>query len=389
MEEQMKHIYIELGIIIDELNAILNVLNDYTGDIISAVIGAIAIIGAVFVGTQTISKKLSEEQVKGKLQKISENNSRVASKITEILLNIKIDSSGPLHYKNVENFYINQLIPLYKDSLESSVEVCTGCYIVERLTNFLLKLRIPRRYIGYRSIRKETLVDNTYFSYISNMLNLIAFYCRQSITVPEKLTIKKRTIDVIQRKLGGPKINFQQRNIIATMNGINYDTRFNLYSEFYEYIVHQGEDTIKAFANTIGNRIIFVSSKFLIKNKIYAPLYFRLKSTQDQFPPLFLAGIKFSHSLGNTENKKITLIYVNILNWYYFENMIKKELLQNKDIEYYYEKADRKFIYHANVIGATSIGHTVRIDIQRKYSEEIYKKHKTRILKKFKKLHNC
>jgi hypothetical protein len=289
----MKHVYIDFGPIVDKLDTILYQLNDYTGDIISAVISAIAIIAAVIVGSQTISKKLSEEQVKGKLQKISDNNSRLASKITEILLNIKTDNSGPLHYKNVEKFYIEQLVPLYKDSLETSVEVCTGCYIVERLTNFLLKLRIPKRYVSYKAIRKETLVDNTYFGYISNMLNLIAFYCRQSITVPESLTIKKRTIDDIQKKLGGPKINFQQKNVITNMDGINYDTRFNLYSEFYDYIVSQGEDTIRAFANIIDNKILLISSKFLVKNKLYAPLYFRIKSTQDQFPPLFLAGVKF------------------------------------------------------------------------------------------------
>jgi hypothetical protein len=84
----------------------------------------------------------------------------------------------------------------------------------------------------------------------------------------------------------------------------------------------------------------------------------------------------------------MTLIYVNTLNWYYFENMINKTLLQSENIEYYNDKIDRKFMAKANIHGITSIQHTVRIDIQRKYSEDLFKKHKICILKKFKKLHN-
>jgi hypothetical protein len=124
-----------------KMNTIIEQLNDYTGDILVAIIGATALIGSVIIGSKTIGKRLSEDQIKSKLQKVEENNRSMGYRITEILLKIKV-VDGPLHYKSVEKFYLENIIPLYKNSIDSSVEVCTGCYTIERITNFLLKFRI-------------------------------------------------------------------------------------------------------------------------------------------------------------------------------------------------------------------------------------------------------
>jgi hypothetical protein len=370
-----------------KMDNIIEQLNNYTGDILVAIIGAIALIGSVIIGSKTIGKRLSEDQIKSKLQKVEENNRSMGYQITEILLKIKT-VDGPLHYKNVEKFYLENIIPLYKNSMDSSMEVCTGCYIVERLTNFLLKFRIPYRYPKHKGLRKVSLVDNNYFAYIANMLNLILFYTKGSITVPNKLLIKKRIVDHIQNKLGGPKNNYSQNNILTTISGINYDTRFHLYSNFFDFVARQGNDTARAFVNIVDEKIIFITSKYIMAHKIYAPLYFKIISTVDDYPYLYLSGIKFMHSLGNTKNSTIQLIYISTLNWFYFEEMINKKLLETENVEYFYEKLDREFIKKANVIGISTVAHTIRVDIQRKYSDEIFKKNKGKIVRKYKKLHD-
>jgi hypothetical protein len=383
----MRYIDRLFWIINEKMDTIIEQLNDYTGDILVAIIGAAALIGSVIIGSKTISKRLSEDQIKSKLQKSEEVNRDIGYRITEILLKIKV-VDGPLHYKNVEKFYLENIMPLYKNSIDSAMEVCTGCYIIERLTNFLLKFRIPHRYPRYKELRKISLVDNNYFKYITNMLNLILFYTRGSITVPNKLLIKKRIVDRIQNKLGGPKNNYSQNNVLTNISGINYDTRFHLYSNFYDFVARQGDDTVRAFVNIVDDKIIFITSKYLMEHEIYAPLYFRIISTVDDYPYLYLSGIKFLHSLGNTNISTIQLIYISTLNWFYFEKMINKNLLETGRIEYFYEKLDRKFIRKANVIGISTVAHTIRIDIQRKYSDEIFKKNKSKIVRKYKKLHD-
>jgi len=367
----------------DKLDIIINQLNSYTGDILVAIIGAIALIVSVFIGSKAIGKKLSEEQIKSKLYRVEESNRNLDILITEILLKIKF-TNGPLHYKIIEKFYIEDILPLYKKSIESSVEVCTGCYIIERLTNYLLKFRIPHRYPSVKELRKVAHVDNNYFSYITNMLTLISFYTKESVSIPTKLIINKRLVDHMQKKLGGPNNNYMQNNVLTNISGIKYDTRFHLYSDFYNYIVRQGDDTVRAFVNIVDKKILFITSKYLLEHQIYAPLFFKINSNDNNYPYLFLSGIKFMHSLGNINHKTLQLSYINTLNWFYFENMINKELLKSEKIEYFDAELDKYFIGQANVIGTSSVAHTVRIDIQKKYSEDIFKDNKGRI---FKKLH--
>ena len=383
----MGHLYYLFITLNEKMDVIINQISDYKGEIISAIIGAAALFMSVLIGSQTIGRKLSEEQIRNKLQKIEETNSIIGTKIAEILLCIH-NESGPLHYKKVEKFYLDYLVPLYRESINSSMVVCTSCYIIERLTNFLLKFRIPHRYIGYKRPHKLALIDNNYFSYISNMLNLALFYTRGSITVPSKLSINKKIVDYIQKTLGGPENNYLQRNLVANLVGVNYDTRFHLYNELFAFIISQSNETVRAFTNIVDDRIIFMMSKYLWEKKLYAPLFLRITSKEDNYPYLFLSGIKYSHPLGNTRLIKMELTYINTRNWFYFEKMITKKLLESDDIEYFDEKLDRKFISQANIIGLSSIEHSIRMDIQIKHSEALFKKNKFHIKNKYKKLHD-
>ena len=383
----MGHLYYLFYTLNEKMDVIINQICDYKGEIISAIIGAVALFISVLIGSQTIGKKLSEEQIRNKLQKVEETNSKIGTKIAEILLGIHSES-GPLHYKKVEKFYLEHLVPLYRESINSSMVVCTSCYIIERLTNYLLKFRIPHRYIGYKRPHKLSLIDNNYFTYISNMLNLALFYTRGSITVPSKLSINRKTVDYTQKTLGGPENNYLQRNLIANLVGVNYDTRFHLYNELFDFIIYQSNETIRAFANIVDDKIIFMMSKYLLKKKLYAPLFFRITLKEDNYPYLFLSGIKYSHPLGNTRLIKMELTYIHTKNWSYFENMITKNLLESDDIEYFDDKLDREFISQANIIGVNSIEHSIRMDIQCRHSEELFRKNKFHIKTKYKKLHD-
>ena len=161
-----------LNLIDSKIIELLNSVHDYKGDIISAVINSIGIIIAVLIGIESIKKKIAENHFKDLLSKMEENNNFFNEKINEVLifLESKVQNSFLLHYKEVEKFYNKQMKDLTKMSINASSEISTGCYILERYTNLLLKLRVPYKYQNYPKIKQYAHIDSKYFLHIYNCL---------------------------------------------------------------------------------------------------------------------------------------------------------------------------------------------------------------------------
>lgn len=382
--------------IINYLNSIdskiielLNSVNDYKGDIISAVINSIGIIIAVLIGIESIKKKIAENHFKDLLSKVEENNNFFNEKINEVLifLESKVQNSFLLHYKEVEKFYNKQMKDLTKMSINASSEISTGCYILERYTNLLLKLRVPYKYQNYPKIKQYANVDSKYFLHIYNFLMKLSYFSHNSVSVPNYIYKKKTIFDPIQKQLGGPDKNYERKNIIANINGIVYDPRYSLYYDFYKQIANTELDSIRAFANILQDRIIFPVSKFLVENKIYAPLFIQLKSNFTYYPCLYLSGFKFQYEIGNVNNSSISFYYINTINWCFFEQNINDELLKGQDLELFIPYIDKKFLKISKLVSVSSLSHSIEIKIKKQNSEQIFKKNKFRILKQIKKLH--
>lgn len=363
---------------------------DFLFPIIGDIIGAAALIISVFIGTRSIKEKIAENRLNEKIAEIEKNNNEFNKKIQTVLFDTRQkDNSLPRPFKEVQNYYCKELKPLCSDFANASMEVTTGLYILEEFTKLLLKLREPARY-SKCNLKKAAHIDIPYFNYAFSFLQSISYYARDSVSLPkDTLLIKKLNFDPVQSKLGGPKENYQHKNVFANINGIRYDPRYFLYYEFFNLLANaQDIDSYRAYANFLTNKIVFPVSKYLFEHKLYAPLTIKCKNKYERFPTLYLMGFKFMYSLGNPKDRTLSLYYVNLENWFWFEKSVAQQLIDKKEIEYYNQQLDSKFMEKNTECCIYPSKHVVEYKIKTDYSQLFYNKNRCKIKKIIKKLHN-
>lgn len=383
----MYYIFEQIQSINQKLDLLINQPESILGDVVSALIGAIALIISVFIGTQSIKKKIAENRLNDKISEIEKKNSEFNEKVQTVLLNTKESNSTPQHFKEIQDYYYKEIKPLCSEFANASMEVTTGLFIVEEYTKYLLKFRELRRYFQ-TNLKKTAFMDNKYFPNIYHFMKLIAFFSRESVSLPEKTIIKNQKYDYIQGKLGGPKENYQHNNVVTNINGIRYDPRYFLYYEFFKILVNgYNMDSYRAYANLLDSKIIFPVSKYLFENKIYAPLTIRCKCKYEDYPPFYLMGFKYEYPLGNPKNRKLSLYYVNLINYMYFEKAVYTQLNNKVDLEFYNQKLDSQFIQFNMQCTVYPGIHVIEYKLNNYDSELFYKKNKNKIERMLKKIH--
>jgi len=384
----MYYLFEQFQAINQKLDLLLNQSESIKGDVVSAIIGATALIISVLIGTQSIKKKIAEERLKDKISEIEKKNYEFNEKVQSILLNTREENNFPQHFMEVQNYYYTKLKPLCSAFANASIEVTTGLFILEEYTKCLLKLREPKRY-PQCNLKKSAYLDNRYFPNIYYFLKIISFFSRESVSIPEKSIIKLQTKDIVQKKLGGPKENFQQKNVITNINGIRYDPRYFEYYEFFKLLVKSHNiDSYRAYANFLDRKVIFPVSKYLYENKFYAPLIIKCRSQYEDYPPFYLMGFKFEYEIGNPKNRTLVLYYVNLLNFLYFEKAVYNQLNNKVDLDFFNQKVDMDFMkYNMKCTIYPSI-HVLEYKMKTSDSESFYKNNESKIVRMFKKLHN-
>lgn len=383
----MYYILEQIQSINEKLDLLINQPESILGDVISASIGAVALIISVLIGTQSIKKKIAENRLSDKISEIEKKNSDFNERVQTVLLNTKDYNNQPQHFKEIQNYFYKELKPLCSEFANASMEVTTGLYIVEEYTKYLLKLREPKRYPPYK-LKKTAFMDVNYFPHMHHFMKLIAFYSRESVSLPVNAIIKHKKNDFIQSKLGGPKENYQHNNVITNINGIRYDPRYFLYYEFFKLLIKgHNIDSYRAYANLLGEKIIVPVSKYLFENKIYAPLIIRCKCEYEDYPPFYLMGFKNEYILGNPKARSLSLYYVNLLNWMYFEKAVYNQLNTKTNLEFFNQKLDMKFMkYNMRCTIYPSI-HVFEFKMKTEDSESFYKNENHKINRMLKTLH--
>lgn len=127
----MYYIFEQIQSINQKLDLLINQHESILGDVVSALIGAIALIISVFIGTQSIKKKIAENRLNDKISEIEKKNSEFNEKVQTVLLNTKESNSTPQHFKEIQDYYYKEIKPLCSEFANASMEVTTGLFIVE------------------------------------------------------------------------------------------------------------------------------------------------------------------------------------------------------------------------------------------------------------------